>query len=92
MISHLSNPHFNMQDAFLKIPMSTDHLRKLFKQYTGMTPLEYLTHMRMNYAANLLYNKSLTIKEIARMVGFIDPYYFSKAFKKMMGKSPTEYR
>lgn len=67
------------------------YLSKIFKQYTGMSPKEYLFQVRMERAKQLL-EKPLTIKEVASSVGFSDPLYFSKQFKKCYGCSPTEYR
>ena len=65
---------------------------KNFKQYTGYTPAQYLTSLRMSNARNLLENKNYQISEIASMVGYDDPLYFSRAFKKHVGYSPREYQ
>lgn len=67
------------------------HLSKMFKQYTGMSPMTFLLKIRME-RAKLLLNEDLTVEQIASSVGFADPLYFSKQFKKWHGCSPTEYR
>lgn len=67
------------------------HLTKLFRQEMGMSPIRYLQQIRMN-RAKLLLREALTIEEVARSVGYTDPLYFSKSFKKWVGCSPSEYR
>lgn len=67
------------------------HLSKMFKQHTGMAPMNFLLKIRMERAKILLL-ESLTIEQVASSVGFGDPLYFSKQFKKWFGRSPSEYR
>lgn len=67
------------------------HLSKLFKQDTGMSPMEFLHNIRME-RAKLLLLEVLTIEQVASSVGFTDALYFSKQFKKFTSMSPTEYR
>ncbi|MFE5319019.1 AraC family transcriptional regulator [Paenibacillus sp. NPDC056579] len=67
------------------------HLSKMFKQHTGMAPMNFLLKIRMERAKILLL-ESLTIEQVASSVGFSDPLYFSKQFKKWYGRSPSEYR
>jgi AraC-like DNA-binding protein len=67
------------------------HLSKMFKQYTGMTPMHFLLKIRME-RAKLLLRERLTVEQVAASVGFTDPLYFSKQFKKWYDMSPTEYR
>jgi AraC-like DNA-binding protein len=67
------------------------HLSKMFKQHTGMSPMSFLLKIRME-RARLLLTENLTIEQIASSVGFLDPLYFSKQFKKWYGSAPTEYR
>ena len=67
------------------------HLSKMFKQYTGMSPMAFLLKIRME-RAKILLHEDLTIEQIASSVGFSDPLYFSKQFKKWHGCSPSEYR
>lgn len=92
LILNISNHAFQPGREIQKLPISSDHFRKLFKAHTGITPVTYLTHLRIQYAVSLLRNKSLTVKEVAWMTGFSDPYYFSRIFKKVMGESPDNWR
>ncbi|GAA5013897.1 helix-turn-helix domain-containing protein [Actinopolymorpha pittospori] len=71
---------------------SGQHLNRVFGTVLGLTPLQYLTRLRMERAAAMLTDRQLTIRVIAREVGYEDPYYFSRAFKHHFGRSPSEYR
>ena len=63
-----------------------------FKDSTGMTPVEYLTRIRINEAKYLLSNSPYNIAEISSIVGYNDPLYFSRVFKKIIGVSPKNYK
>lgn len=63
-----------------------------FKYYTGTTPVQYITNIRINKAKNLLLSSSFTIGEIAALVGYQNQLYFSRIFKKNVGLAPVEYR
>lgn len=67
------------------------HLSKMFKQHTGMTPMQYLLKIRME-RAKLLLREPLTVEQVAASVGFSDALYFSKQFRKWCGLSPTDYK
>lgn len=71
---------------------SPQHLNRLFRRQIGMTPLQYLTRLRMQHAAALLGDDRLTVAAIARRVGYQDPFYFSRLFKQHMGQSPAQHR
>ena len=68
------------------------YLRNLFVKYTGASTMEYIIQARMDTAKKLLENKLLSVTEVAASVGYPDVLAFSKAFKKHVGASPTEYR
>lgn len=72
--------------------LSSTYLSLLFKQETGMTVLEYLTAVRMEKAKELLANVNLKLYEISLAVGYSDPGYFTKQFKKHTGLTPSAYR
>ena len=57
-----------------------------------MTPIQYQMQQKMNYAAKMLLYSDKTVTEIGEEVGMKDSNYFSKVFKKYMGKSPRNYR
>ena len=67
------------------------HLCKLFRQSTGMSPMQYLLQMRMQ-RAELLLASDMTIEQVASSVGYGDALYFSKKFRSWSGLSPSEYR
>ncbi|MBR5459606.1 MAG: helix-turn-helix transcriptional regulator [Clostridia bacterium] len=64
----------------------------LFKEKTGYSPSEYIIVLRMNRACTLMLQEDMTVKETAIQVGYHDPFYFSRLFKKYMGISPAEYK
>lgn len=72
--------------------MSPKYLSNRFKQATGETFADFSTQVRFDRAKELLANSSLRILDVATMVGFTDTNYFSMAFKKNIGITPTEYR
>ena len=72
--------------------MSTSWFIRNFKQYTGSSPMQYILSIRMYNAEVLLKNGQYNITEIANIVGYDNPLYFSRIFKKVKGLSPSEYR
>jgi len=71
---------------------SYNYLRVLFRQVTGISPLDYVNRMRVAYACEQLSYSSQAIKEIAYNAGFDDPHYFSRMFRKITGITPGQYR
>ena len=63
-----------------------------FKEWSGTSPVKYRNGMRIAAARSLLLNSNLTVSEIASEIGFDDPYYFSRIFKKLTGLSPRQIR
>jgi AraC family transcriptional regulator, arabinose operon regulatory protein len=63
-----------------------------FKRYTGYTPKQYITNLRLQNAKELLNNHSLSISDVANLVGYDNQLYFSRIFRKYIGMSPSEYR
>jgi two-component system response regulator YesN len=71
---------------------TAQHLNRLFCRALGVTPLQYLGRLRMERAASLLSDGRWTVAGVARQVGFEDPYYFSRMFKRHFGRGPLSYR
>lgn len=84
-----TNLSLNSICSYLNI--STSYFSTIFKEMTGETFIEVLTRTRMEKAKELLENTTMKNYEIAEKVGFSDPHYFGISFKKMTGKTPTEY-
>ena len=68
------------------------HLAYIFKRYTGMSPLNYLTEYRIRRSKELLRQGHYSVTKVAELVGFEDNLYFSRVFKKRTGYSPSAYR
>jgi AraC-like DNA-binding protein len=74
------------------VNISTNHLSEKFKQVTGVKFVDYVAQMRFENARDLLLNSNLRISEIAFAVGFQSLSQFNRVFKRLSGKSPTEFR
>ncbi|MBA2481675.1 MAG: helix-turn-helix transcriptional regulator [Planctomycetes bacterium] len=70
------------------VPMSKDHLRRLFERDTGGTPQRFLANLRVGEAENLL-AFGHKVKEAAARVEFADQHYFSRAFHRITGVRPS---
>ena len=75
-----------------ELNVSNVYLSRLFKQESGVSFVNWLTHMRIKEAVRLLGTTELAIHEIAEQVGYETQHYFSTAFKKIMGVPPNQYR
>jgi AraC-like DNA-binding protein/ligand-binding sensor protein len=74
------------------VNMSAFYFCKMFKKSTGLNFTNYVSRVRVEKAKNLLLNRNLRVSEIAYEVGFQSLTHFNRAFKRIMGQSPTEYR
>ena len=72
--------------------LSVSRYNTLFKQYMGVSPINYITRSRLSFACELLKGTDLSVKEIAISVGYEDPHFFSRVFKSNIGLSPKEFR
>ena len=91
MRSHVGE-HLSLRKLADQSGLSVAHYSKLFTQKTGFSPIDHFIQLKIQYACQLLDISQLYIKEIAHRVGYQDPYYFSRIFKKVMRMSPLEYR
>ena len=82
----------NLKDTAAKFNLSPYYFSRTFKKVFGYGFSDYLNLIRINKAKELLKDDSLSVKEIGYLVGYNDPNYFSKVFKKYEGVTPTEYR
>lgn len=87
-----TNP-LNTRDIADQFGFTPAYLSKLFREYKKLTPAEYISSLRISKAKELLEsNPSLTIREVAFATGYEDPLYFSKVFKKIVGKTPKSFQ
>lgn len=84
--------HLNLDRVAEKLNLSPSYLSKLLKQETGLSFIDYLTNVRIKRAIDIMGNPTMKIYQVAEFVGYNNQHYFCKAFKKVMGFSPTEYR
>ncbi|MBO5617711.1 MAG: helix-turn-helix domain-containing protein, partial [Pseudobutyrivibrio sp.] len=80
-----------LDDVSRVVNISSYYFSKVFKEETGENFIDYLTKLRIEAAKNLLKTTNKSMKEIALEVGYSDPNYFSRNFKKYTGKTPTDY-
>jgi len=74
------------------VGFSASHFSGLFQRKTGHSPLNYLIHLKIQEACHYLDFSDMKINQICMLVGFEDPFYFSRIFTKTMGSSPSDYR
>jgi len=86
-----SNTAINIKDYANSCNISCCWFIRSFKNYTGTTPTQYITNIRINKAKNLLNSGSFTVSEVSNLVGYDNPLYFSRIFKKNVGVAPKEY-
>lgn len=82
----------SIQDIAERIGMSYSSFRKLFKEYTGLSPAFYFQDLKLQRAKDLLRFTQNSIKEIAYSLNFESPGYFSTQFRKKVGKKPSDFR
>jgi signal transduction histidine kinase/DNA-binding response OmpR family regulator/streptogramin lyase len=88
---HISNPEFSVEDLSRAMHMSRVALYKKLLALTGKSPLDFIKTIRLKRAAQLLEKSQFNISEIAYEVGFNNPKYFARTFKKEFGLLPSEY-
>lgn len=95
-ITYIQKNHkkkFSVEDLALLCNLSPSRFYCLFKRETGDSPIIYKNKITIqNCAQELLFNKNLTIKELSIKYGFNNPIYFERLFKKILGKTPSQYK
>ncbi len=84
--------NLSVRDLAGQYGVSVEWFIKLFSKYTGMTPKQYISEIRLNHAKELLDSADYNISEVSQACGFENPLYFSRYFKKKYHRTPSEYR
>ena len=95
LLEHIErNPGENIstKDMASYMGMSDKYFSSFFHVHTGMTPKQFATKTKMQYATSLLSDENLSLSDVAQALGFADAYSFSKAFKKYFGEAPGGFR
>ena len=88
---HLYDSQLKIDKLHRLCGISDTYFRKIFVAQFRMSPQEYVLTKRIAYAKSIIENGDYnTIREVSEAVGYTDPLYFSKAFKKMQGVSPSK--
>ena len=82
----------NLKEVSGRFSYSLSSIKRIFKEETGCSIISYLNNLRMVRAKEMLLSSDIAIGEIAFMLGYSSVYYFSLAFKKKWGVSPSSFR
>ena len=88
---HLDDSDFGLEQLLAEIGMSKSTLYRQLKTETDMTPSDFIRNIRLKRACEMLLSQKMTVAEVAYATGFSNPKYFTRCFKDMFGKTPTEY-
>ncbi len=83
---------FSLKDLAKEQHLSVTHYSRLFLAKTGRSPKQYFNELKIQQSCQHLYFSNRSIKEICMEIGFADPFYFSRLFKKVMGIAPASYK
>ncbi len=83
---------FTVEELAAHAGQSVPYYSRLFKDRTNQSPIAYFIQLKVRKACELLEQTDMSVREIAAEIGYEDPYYFSRIFKKVQGNSPTTYR
>lgn len=82
---------FNSRELSAQLQLNYSYLSATYKRLTGQSIIEVHTKLRMNKAIDMMRNSSMNISEISERLGYKNPYYFSRVFKKVLGEAPSSY-
>lgn len=91
-IDHHYQNELSLDETSRQVNISPYYFSKLFKEEMGQSFIEYVTGIRIEKAKELLTTTDKSMKEICNAVGYADPNYFSRTFKKNVGYTPTEFK
>ncbi|MBK7407439.1 MAG: helix-turn-helix domain-containing protein [Saprospirales bacterium] len=90
--AHLADPTYSVDQLCQDLTMSYSQLHRKLKALTGYSANQFIRYIRLREAQRLMKENDYSIAEVAFNTGFEDPAYFSRAFKKEFGVTPTEWR
>ncbi len=90
--SHYAEPGLSLEMVASAAQISPGYLSRLLKLETGFSFVDYLTRVRITRAVQLMADPAVKIYEVAEAVGYQSQHYFSRAFKRVFGRPPVEYR
>ncbi|AJY75083.1 helix-turn-helix domain-containing protein [Paenibacillus beijingensis] len=91
-ITHNCSLDITLEQMASIMNVSKSYLHKVFRTYTGSTPLHYLNEARINYAKKLLTSTDASIQDVSYAAGFNDSRYFSRVFKQVTNQSPSTWK
>lgn len=89
--ANISDPSFSVNKLASDIGYCPSYFRRIFNSEMGVSPKEYLLNIRIQYAIALLESGYYSIERVSELCGFTGSKYFSTAFKRIVGKSPSSY-
>ena len=92
LTNNVGNSELKIEELAEAVNLSRSVFYSKLKAKVGMTPVEFLKHIRIQKAEELITKSNESFSQIAYAVGFTDPKYFTKCFKKSTGMTPSEYR
>ena len=92
LYSHISSPTLSVDDLAEAMGYRRSVFFKKVKALTGQTPADYIRTLRMNRAAEMLSDETVSVAEVAYQVGISEPHYFTRVFKQQFGISPKKYQ
>ena len=90
--ANFNNPELNVNTVVKHLKIDRSYFYRLFKNETGMSPVDYINRQRISRAELLLSDIRMSIKDVAFSVGYTDQMYFSRVFKRLNGHTPTQFR
>ena len=90
--SHYHEPTLTLEQVAAAAQISPGYLSRLLKRDTGFSFVDYLTRVRINRAVQIMADPSVKVYEVAEAVGYQSQHYFSRAFRRVFGRPPVEYR
>ena len=91
LLSNYKNEDLTIKEIADQSYISEVYFRRLFKEEYGMSPQKYIINLRIQNAITLISSGYFSLKEVSSLSGYSDYKYFSVEFKKLVGRSPSQY-